>query len=64
MCGEDKSCLFDVAATKNVDIGMSTMMGVQDFADIVELAEPSERKINSVMCQNGGRVLQLQRSSN
>ena len=30
VCGEDKLCLFDIAATGNVDIGSSTMNSVQE----------------------------------
>lgn len=43
VCGDDQFCRFDVAATKNVDIGMTTMMGVGEFDELVDLAEPSER---------------------
>ncbi len=41
VCGDDESCLFDIAATRNEDIGMATMMGVMDFDMIVDLVEPS-----------------------
>ena len=42
ICGDDEACRFDVAATKNEDIGMATMIGVRDFDVIVESSEPSE----------------------
>lgn len=42
ICGDDESCLFDIAATKNEEIGMSTMQGIMDFSVIVDLAEPSK----------------------
>ena len=45
ICGDNQFCLFDVAATKNEDIGMATMQGVRDFDTVVELAEPSKLKI-------------------
>ncbi len=43
ICGDDEFCRFDIAATKNEDIGMSTMMGIKDFDVVVALAEPSKR---------------------
>ncbi len=42
VCGDDEFCLFDIAATKRVEIGMSTMEGGQAFDLIVEMAIPSE----------------------
>ena len=42
ICGDDEFCKFDIAATKDEDIGMSTMLGVRDFDNIVELAQPSK----------------------
>ena len=42
VCGDDEFCLFDIAATRNEDIGMSTMMDVREFDVIVDLAEPSK----------------------
>ena len=48
ICGNDKSCLFDVAATKNEDIGMATMQGVREFDTVVDLAEPSELEMFEV----------------
>ena len=50
ICGEDKSCLFDVAATRNEDIGKATMMGVADFDVLVESAEPSKGLHMSQQC--------------
>ena len=41
VCGEDKFCLFDVATTKRIEIGISTMNDNQAFNEIVELSEPS-----------------------
>ena len=42
ICGDDQFCRFDIAATKNEDIGASTMVGGSNFDEIVQLAEPSE----------------------
>ena len=41
VCGDDKYCLFDVAATKKVEIGMATMEGGENFEAIVEMSVPS-----------------------
>ena len=41
-CGEDEFCLFDIAATRRVEIGMATMQGGEDFDRIVEMSVPSE----------------------
>ena len=41
-CGEDEFCLFDVAATKNVEIGMATMQGGENFDRFMEMSVPSE----------------------
>ena len=42
LCGSDQFCLYDVAATRRTDIGLSTLIGNQEFEVIVELALPSE----------------------
>ena len=42
MCGDDKNCLFDVAATGRVDIGVATLEGSENFNEIVEMAIPSK----------------------
>lgn len=41
-CGEDEFCLFDIAATRRVEIGMATMQGGEDFDRFVEMSVPSE----------------------
>lgn len=41
-CGSDQFCLFDVAATKRLEVGMATMQGGEDFDRIVEMSIPSE----------------------
>ncbi len=40
VCGNDEYCLFDIAATNNVEIGMATMRGVESFDEMVEMAVP------------------------
>ena len=42
ICDGDTFCLFDIAATKSVAIGMSTMQGNQDLERITELSLPGE----------------------
>lgn len=44
VCGDDEYCLFDIAATKKVEIGMATMEGGQNFEAIVEMSVPSTFK--------------------
>ena len=39
-CGEDVFCLFDVAATGRMDIGLSTLNGSQNFEELVNLSYP------------------------
>ena len=41
-CGDDESCLFDIAATKRVEVGLTTMQGGESFDMIVEMSKPSE----------------------
>ena len=40
LCGTDPFCLFDIAATGRVDIGLSTLQGSQEFEQIVQLSLP------------------------
>ena len=42
ICGEDKFCLFDVAATKRIEIGVSTMQGGENFEVILNSSKPSK----------------------
>ena len=42
VCGDDKFCLFDIAATKRVEIGATTMVDGEMFDTIVEMAVPSK----------------------
>ena len=40
LCGDDIFCLFDVAATGNMDIGLSTLRGGQEIDEITEVQVP------------------------
>ncbi len=42
VCGDDENCLFDIAATKTIEIGMATMVGGNDFDEIVKMAVPGQ----------------------
>lgn len=41
VCGDDQLCLFDIAATGNVDIGSSTVQSVQEQELLKALFVPS-----------------------
>ena len=40
LCGEDTFCLFDVAATGDMDIGLSTLEGGREIQKIFDLQIP------------------------
>ena len=42
VCRDDKFCLFDIAATKRVEVGVATMVDGEMFDTIVEMAVPSK----------------------
>ena len=48
ICGEDQFCLYDIAATRNVSIGLTTLMGGEAFDLIVNMSAPGEscNKVN------------------
>lgn len=48
VCGDDKFCLFDIAATKHVEIGAATMEGQETLDTIVEMSKPS--KLTAKQC--------------
>ena len=39
-CKGDKFCLFDIAATGNIDVGMSTLQGSEDYETILQNSVP------------------------
>ena len=45
ICGEDQFCLYDIAATQNTNIGLTTLMGSEEFDSIVILSAPSESEL-------------------
>ena len=42
LCGDHKFCLFDVAATGNIDLGLSTLQTSQEIEELERLSLPSE----------------------
>lgn len=40
MCGEDKLCLFDIAATGNINIGQNTKQTSEEVNLVNELLKP------------------------
>ena len=45
LCGDDIFCLFDVAATGDMDIGVSTLEGGREIQEITEIQIPGFRVI-------------------
>ena len=52
ICGNDVACLFDVAATGSVDIGLSTLSGSRELQEFRDFAIPSENIDVQVMIHN------------
>ena len=42
ICGNNQFCLFDIAATNSTRIGLTTLMGSEEYDTIVALSSPSE----------------------
>lgn len=42
ICGDDQFCLYDIAATQNTSIGLTTLQGSQEFETIMNLSAPGE----------------------
>ena len=42
ICGGDVFCLFDIAATEDIDIGQETLISGQEFDSIVNVSQPCE----------------------
>ena len=42
ICGDDEYCLFDIAATGNTEIGLSTLRTSQEIEELEELYLPSK----------------------
>ena len=50
LCDNDKSCLFDVAATGNMNIGLSTLNTGKEIERIFSLATPGETTSRFRLC--------------
>ena len=46
VCGNDKFCLFDIAATGNVDIGVTTLKSSKEIDEIYSYSLPSKSIAN------------------
>ena len=42
VCGDDQFCLYDIATTGRIEIGLSTLDGSRNFDKIVNLSYPSK----------------------
>ena len=42
ICGDDKFCLFDIAATRRVEVGEATFSGGQVFEMLINMSQPSK----------------------
>ena len=42
LCKNDSFCLYDIAATGRVELGMTTLRGSEDFEELVELSAPGK----------------------
>ena len=40
ICGDDKYCKFDIAATGRVEIGEATLQAAQEFEELLNLSKP------------------------
>ena len=40
VCGDDSFCLFDVAVTERMEVGLSTLAASQELAEIVQVSLP------------------------
>ena len=41
ICGDDQFCLYDIAATEDINIGLTTLIGGVMFEEIVNISTPS-----------------------
>ena len=44
-CDNDTFCLYDIATTGRMDIGLSTLDGSRNFDEIVQLSYPSKKEL-------------------
>ena len=50
ICGDNFFCLFDIAATGETDIGMTTLRGAEEYEEILELQIPSMISLYALFC--------------
>ena len=49
LCNGDQFCLFDIAATGRMDVGMSTQIGGQILEEVIEISAPSKYSMSSIL---------------
>ena len=50
ICGDDSSCLFDIAATGNIDVGISTLESSKIIGEIYTFLLPGLNKCSPFHC--------------
>lgn len=65
-CGGDTFCLFDIAATGRMEVGLSTLSASQELEDIIEVSQPGRTKphLNCIDVQVSARLWQLKIATN
>lgn len=56
-CGGDPFCLFDVAATNSIDIGLSTLQGNLMYETIVNISVPGKKLASNRYIANTAHTL-------
>ena len=47
-CGGDSFCLFDIAATGRMEVGLSTLAASQELEEIIEVSRPGKFNVQEV----------------
>ena len=47
-CGGDSFCLFDIAATGRMEVGLSTLVASQELEEIIEVSRPGKFNVQEV----------------
>ena len=47
-CGGDSFCLFDIAATGRMEVGLSTLAASQELEEIIEVSRPGRFNVQEV----------------
>ena len=50
ICGSDVFCRFDIATTENTMVGLSTLIGNEEYEQIVNNSQPSEYSYSLMYC--------------